>query len=114
MLWMIVLLISLGLAIILLPYSIFLYETDSEKYLVKRMLRVFFYSLVELSFFADVLFGTWTVLRKTQLPIKMMKQSKFEPTGSDIIVSDAVATDLNIEFDASKFVYGITIWSFAG
>lgn len=44
--WMIVLLISLGLAIILLPYAIFLYETDREENLLKRMLRAFFYSLV--------------------------------------------------------------------
>ena len=94
--WMIILLISLGLAIILLPYAIFLYETDSEESLAKRMLRAFFYSLVELAFVAGVLFGTWAALRKTQLPIKMLKQSQFELSGSDIIVSDAVATDLNI------------------
>lgn len=44
--WNIVLYISLGLAVILLPYAIFLYETDSDENIIKRMLKALFYSFV--------------------------------------------------------------------
>lgn len=112
--WMIVLFISLGLSIILLPYAIFLYETDSEESLVKRMMRAFLYSFVELGLVAAVLFGTWAVLRKTQLPVKVITQSIFVTSEEQIDSIKDVIRYNNIEFDANIFVYAIAICSFAG
>ena len=84
--WFFLYIVVLLFVTIFMPYAIFLYETDEEDTMCKRLIRALFYTLGALVISIMILFISWAFLKFVELPVEevILKASQ---EGTDTIYS---------------------------
>jgi LMBR1 domain-containing protein 1 len=110
--WYLLYIVVLGFITILIPYAIFLYETDEEDSMCSRLLKAFCYLFASLIISVLILFITWIFFKYVDIPYEEVAISVSQ-TGTTNITSPTVS-DLTLTMETSLAVYVIAILSFFG
>ncbi len=115
--WYAVYITTLIFIALLLPYAIFLYETDVDDSWKKRLLTALAYTGVSLLVTLVLLFASWAGLRYVDLPVQEVILTVAQVSvddGTPITIIPPVINNTDFEMEATFAVYIIAILSFFG
>lgn len=110
--WYFLYIIVLIFITILIPYAIFLYETDEEDSMCRRLLVALAYLFGAIVVSVLILFITWAFFKFVDLPYKEIVVDASNE-GMDVTV-DPIVNETSFELETSLAVYIMAIMSFFG
>lgn len=112
--WTFLYIILLIFVTILMPYAIFLYETDEEDPMCRRLLKALCFTACALAISCMILFISWAFLSKVDLPVTELSLNSDQTYDDTVGVPNPSSSDKIITLTVSLAVYIIAILSFFG
>ena len=119
--WLAIYMLIAILVIFFLPFYIFLYETDEEDGVIKRITTAFIYEIITLIVVCLILFISWAFLKFAQIPITVyskqvtaLESSKADINYTAFKTQKQNTKDSILELSVSFPIYLLALMSFVG
>lgn len=119
--WLAIYMLIAVLVVFCLPFYIFLYETDEEDGVIKRIWTAFFYECITLIVVSLILFISWAFLKFAEIPITVYSKTAAELESSIVNINyqtfkaqPQTSKEAFLELAVSFPIYVLTLMSFVG